>query len=86
MEPRWTEKDREVFEAYTKDAVNWSGIPLVGGNVGGSKEERGNLTHLKRLGLIKTFKDEGCIWIIYTDKGKEVAKDVFGIDIASMLR
>jgi len=47
-----TSESKRVFIAYANDAPNWNGMPLVGGNVGGSKEERGNLTQLKRAGLI----------------------------------
>lgn len=34
----------EVFKAYAADAPNWSGTPLIGGNVGGGKAERGKPT------------------------------------------
>ncbi len=68
-----TEKSKALFLAYADDACNWSGNPLVGGNVGGSKEDRGNLTQLKQAGLIKTEVDEGCTWIIFTEEGKAYA-------------
>lgn len=68
-----TKTSLDLFVAYAEDADNWSGMPLVGGNVGGSKEERGNLTQLKKAGLITTFVDEGCTWIIFTDMGVEYA-------------
>lgn len=58
-----------LFLAYANDAGNWSGTPLIGGNVGGKKEERGNLTDLKRKGLITTFRDEGCDWLSFTEAG-----------------
>ena len=64
-----TPESHAVFMAYADDAGNWSGTPLVGGNVGGSKQERGNLTDLKRKGLIDTYTDEGCVWINFTDAG-----------------
>jgi hypothetical protein len=70
-----TSQSLAVFLAYAKDACNWSGMPLVGGNVGGSKEERGNLTQLKQAGLIKTQNDEGCTWMIFTDEGKALAAE-----------
>lgn len=41
-----TEQSKSVFTMYWNDAGNWSGTPGVGLNVGGSKEERGNLTQL----------------------------------------
>ncbi len=72
-EKKITEKSLDVFIAYAKDAGNWSGMPLVGGNGGGSKEERGNLTQLKRAGFIKTQEEEGDVWIIFTAAGRELA-------------
>jgi len=68
-----TERSLEVFLAYANDADNWSGSPLVGGNVGGSKEERGNLTQLKQAGLITTSRDEGETWVHFTEAGFELA-------------
>lgn len=76
-----TEKSLEVFVMYARDAGNWSGTPCVGGNVGGSKEERGNLTQLKQANLIVTWSDEGCTWIRFTESGKAVAKELLGIEI-----
>jgi hypothetical protein len=69
-----TKQSLEVFLAYAKDASNWNGMPLVGGNVGGSKEERGNLTQLKRAGLIRTTIDDGT-WISFTESGKALAAE-----------
>jgi hypothetical protein len=68
-----TEASLALFTAYAKDAGNWNGMPLVGGNVGGKKEDRGNLTDLKKKGLLTTFRDEGCDWISFTDLGVEFA-------------
>ena len=69
-----TEGGREVFEAYAKDAPNWSGSPLIGGNVGGTKEERGNLTQLKRAGLITTQDNgDGFIFLSFTEAGVKYA-------------
>jgi hypothetical protein len=75
-----SENSKALFLAYARDAGNWNGQPLVGGNVGGSKEDRGNLTQLKRAGLITTFVDEGCTWIMFTDEGLCFASDN-GIDL-----
>ena len=69
-----TEASMAIFLAYAKDAKNWNGTPLVGGNVGGSKEERGNLTQLKVAGLIETFRDDG-LWISFTPAGKALAAE-----------
>lgn len=80
--PKITEASLNVFLAYACDACNWSGEPLVGGNVGGSKEERGNLTQLKKAGLITTFNDGGDTWITFTAAGKALAAE-HGIIIES---
>jgi hypothetical protein len=70
-----TKKSLDLFVAYAEDADNWSGSPLVGGNVGGSKEDRGNLTQLKKAGLITTDYDrqDDCTWINFTKMGREYA-------------
>jgi hypothetical protein len=59
MDLNITDTSKAVFFAYAKDAGNWNGSPLVGGNVGGGRGERGNLTQLKQAGLIETQVDEG---------------------------
>jgi predicted DNA-binding ArsR family transcriptional regulator len=71
-----TDTSRAVFLAYAKDAGNWNGSPLVGGNVGGSKAERGNLTQLKKAGLIETQVDEDDTWIYFTELGREYAREL----------
>jgi hypothetical protein len=68
-----TETSLKVFLAYADDADNWNGTPLVGGNVGGDKAERGNLTQLKKAGLITTGIEEGHTWLFFTDAGKALA-------------
>ena len=71
-----TAKSLELFLAYAKDADNWSGNPLVGGNVGGTKEDRGNLTQLKKAGLLVTEQDQddrSCQWVYFTPAGRELA-------------
>ena len=75
-----TAESLQVFLAYAKDSGNWGGQPLVGGNVGGSKEERGNLTQLKRAGYITTQVDEGCTWINFTAAGVVLAH-MYGVEI-----
>jgi hypothetical protein len=75
-----TAKSLEIFLSYAKDADNWNGTPLVGGNVGGDKEGRGNLTQLKKAGLLTTFKDDGLMWVEFTEAGKAFALN-HGIEI-----
>ncbi|CAJ1505588.1 hypothetical protein [[Mycobacterium] burgundiense] len=41
-----TARSLELFLDYARDAGNWGGTPLVGGNVCGSREDNGNLTQL----------------------------------------
>ena len=67
-----TPQSLALFLVYARDAGNWSGTPLVGGNVGGSRADRGNLTQLKRAGLIVTQEDNGT-WIHFTDAGNALA-------------
>lgn len=71
-----TDKSKGLFIAYANDAVNWSGTPLVGGNVADTKEDRGNLTQLKKAGLITTCTDEGHIWLDFTAAGKAYARQL----------
>jgi hypothetical protein len=66
-----TEQSKMLFLAYAADAINWNGEPLVGG----SKEERGNLTQLKVAGLVETFRDEGQTWLSFTAAGKALARE-----------
>jgi len=71
--PAVTEQSMALFLAYAADAGNWSGMPYIGYNVGGSKEDRGNLTQLKRAGLIETERDEFGAFVIFTAAGKALA-------------
>lgn len=64
-----TSTSHDLFLAYARDAGNWAGTPLVGGNVGGTLAERGNLTQLKQAGLISTFADRGDVFIRFTPAG-----------------
>lgn len=82
MNDKLTPDSRELFKALAEDAGNWSGTPLIGGNVELTKEERGNLTHLKRLGLVTTYTDdERLIWASFTPAGIELAEEL-GIDLS----
>ena len=75
-----TPASKELFESLVEDAGNWSGTPLV--TV--SPAERGNLTHLKKLGLLDTFVDEGCSFAYFTEAGKALA-DELNLDGADCL-
>lgn len=72
-----------LFVAFAKDSGNWGGMPMIGGNVGtkeSAKRDRGNITDLKRKGLITTCRDEGCDFVCFTQLGIEFAKQI-GITI-----
>ena len=71
-----TEQSKTLFIAYAKDAGNWGGTPLVGGNVDPSKEARGNLTQLKKMNLITTFRSDGQIWLDFTPLGRLYAQEL----------
>ena len=85
-----TTRSMEVFFEYAKDAGNWGGNPLVGGNVftgaGEARATRGNLTQLKRAGLITTETEPRTAtgplttWIYFTAAGKALAAE-HGIEI-----
>jgi hypothetical protein len=70
-----TAQSAALFTAYANDADNWNGTPLVGGNVllVSAAADRGNLTDLKKAGLISTFVEEGCSWVKFTPLGVEYA-------------
>ena len=68
-----TEQSLALFLAYAKDAGNWSGTPPVDGNVSGTAEGRGNLTQMKRRGLITTFRYDGGAWVDFTPDGRALA-------------
>jgi hypothetical protein len=70
-----TGRSLELFLAYARDAGNWGGTPGIGCNVGGSKEDRGNITQLKRAGLITTFRSDRIDWIEFTAEGKNLAAE-----------
>lgn len=70
-----TARSLELFLDYARDADNWSGTPLVGGNVGGSPADNGNLTQLKQAGLIRTADDSGDVFIYFTEAGRALAAE-----------
>lgn len=74
----------ELFKLYAKDAGNWSGTPLIGGNVNllGPKQDRGLLSYIKRAGLANTNADEFGTWLYFTPLGVEFARSL-GIEVRS---
>lgn len=73
-----TESTKNLFVELVKDAPNWSGTPLFQG----TKSQQGNLTDLKKNGLITTQQDSDnsrCFWVYFTDAGKKYAIDLLGV-------
>ena len=64
-----TTETQNLFISLVEDAPEWGGQPLI--DI--TKEQRGNLSDLKKKGLIETFRDEGCDWAIFTPAGTELA-------------
>jgi hypothetical protein len=67
-----TEGSKVLFVALAKDAGNWSGTPLFGGNVGTKPADKGHLTALKKAGLVRSWADEEnkrCHWVAFTNAG-----------------
>lgn len=71
----------DLFLALARDADNWSGHPLFGGNVGHGKANKGHLTDLKKRGLVTTQDDErGDSFVTFTEAGEALAER-HGIEI-----
>ena len=71
-----TEESKKLFMHFAKDSFNWKGQPMLDIN----KEQRGNLTQLKKADLVYTFETDGCWFVGFTDKGLSYANEN-GIDI-----
>ncbi|RSD26338.1 hypothetical protein [Amycolatopsis eburnea] len=65
-----TAQSLQLFLSFARDAPNWSGEPLV---CGLGAEGRGNLTQLKRAGLLRTFDYDGDTFVQFTPAGIELA-------------
>ena len=71
-----TAASQSLFITLASDAGNWGGQPLV--DI--STSQRGNLTDLKKNGLLTTFRYEGCDFADFTTAGKALAAE-HGINI-----
>lgn len=76
-----TPKSHELFMELAEDAGNWSGVVPTDGNIQMTNSQRGNLTHLKKLGLITTDEMDGSAWVYFTEAGKSYAA-LNGIDLS----
>lgn len=75
-----TPASSELFNRVADDAPNWGGNPYLAGNIGLTKPERGNLTQLKRAGLILTHDDPesqggGGEYVSFTEAGHKLAHE-----------
>lgn len=60
-----TQDSLDLFIALAEDAANWMGQPLISI----TKEQRGNLTDLKKKNLLTTISEEGWEFADFTDEG-----------------
>lgn len=60
-----------LFRALWDDRDNWGGSPGFGCNVG-TPDQRGNLTDLKKHGLVRTQVGDGISWVHFTPKGEQL--------------
>ena len=61
-----------LFRELVRSAPDWNGNPLFEGD----KTERGNLTDLKKLGLVTTFAEDHCTFVSFTETGEALAKEI----------
>ena len=76
-----TIETEKLFVELGEDAGNWGGQPMLDYNVSIGRHRRGNLTDLKKLGLLRTEPTEMGPCVVFTDKGKELLKNQYGINI-----
>lgn len=76
-----TTETEKLFIELGEDAGNWSGQPMLDYNVPIGRQRRGNLTDLKKLGLLRTASNEDGTYVVFTDKGKELLKNQYGINV-----
>lgn len=83
-----------LFLDLARDAGNWSGSPLFGGNVGRGAAAKGNLTQLKQAELVTTWEDDDdgkrcmstgrrlppAVWVEFTPAGVALALS-HGVDL-----
>lgn len=70
-----TPESHALFMELAEDASYWSSMVPTGGNVGMTKQQRGNLTQLKRAGLLITQREDDATWVLFTEKGVAYAKE-----------
>ena len=71
--PGLTAEDFALFLDYARDADNWNGTPLIGGNVESDRSTTARLTRMKQAGLLRRALSDGHRWIVFTPQGKALA-------------
>ena len=74
-----TAASTDLFLSLWNDAPNWSGMPLL--DI--SAAEKGNLSDLKKKGLLTTevdFERADLTWVSFTDAGKALGLELTGRD------
>jgi len=68
------------FLDYYRDAANWAGTPLVGGNVGRNDDsDKGYVLNMKKRGWITTWEDDGDVFMDFTEEGEAVAWELLAV-------
>jgi hypothetical protein len=75
-----TEASKALFVEIAKDAGNWGSMVPTDGNIDLTGAQRGNLTQLKKAGLVFTERHDGSAWIMFTDSGTAYAAEL-GIEV-----
>jgi hypothetical protein len=78
-----TDTSLKLFIELADDAKNWHNVIPTDGNVKITKKLRGNVTNLKRAGLVVVRDEGGSSWLLFTPKGEEYAGEL-GIDVEAL--
>jgi len=73
-----TEATHELFKRFANEAGDWAGCPLL--DI--TDSERGNLSDLKKKGLLTTIKDDDNVlvtWVNFTESGLKYIYDNFNL-------
>lgn len=71
-----TRDSLDLFVELAEWAGDWSGNPLI--DI--TPAQRGNLSHLKRAGLLVTFESDDCMFASFTEAGIALAGQ-HGVDL-----
>jgi hypothetical protein len=69
-----TDETAKLFRSIVEDLPNWTGTTPCFNHLNAAR--RGNLTDLKKLGLVTTFRSDGDDWIELTPAGEDRAREL----------